>query len=103
MYRYAWEEHSVCGFLTKDYNHKIFQIIFMLTSYAIPLTLICLLYFGMLFGLWKSVSGSGASRQGLRGKKRVTRMIVVVVGKFRLLIFHFLQPHTRIHRHTYYT
>ncbi|CAG7785239.1 unnamed protein product [Allacma fusca] len=54
----------------------------MLTSYAIPLTLICLLYFGMLFGLWKSVSGSGACRQGLRGKKRVTRMVVVVVGVF---------------------
>ena len=80
--RYAYEEHSVCVFLSRDYNHKIYQISFMLTSYAIPLALICLLYFGMLFGLWKSVSGSGACRQGLRGKKRVTRMVVVVVGVF---------------------
>lgn len=54
----------------------------MLTSYAIPLTIICLLYFGMLFRLWKSVSSTGASRQSLRGKKRVTRMVVVVVGVF---------------------
>ncbi|CAG7725030.1 unnamed protein product [Allacma fusca] len=83
-YSYAYEEHSVCVFLSRKYNHTIFQISFMLTSYAIPLALICLLYFGMLFGLWRSVSGSGASRQGLRGKKRVTRMIVVVVGVFAI-------------------
>ncbi|ODM99727.1 Allatostatin-A receptor [Orchesella cincta] len=78
---YAYEEQAACTF-NQDYNHAAFQISFMLTSYAIPLTIICLLYFGMLFRLWKSVSSAGASRQSLRGKKRVTRMVVVVVGVF---------------------
>lgn len=78
---YAFEEQAVCTF-RQEYNHAAFQISFMLTSYAIPLTIICLLYFGMLFRLWRSVSSAGVSRQSLRGKKRVTRMVVVVVGVF---------------------
>jgi len=78
--RYAYQSHTSCTFLESKYNHAAFQIVFMLTSYVIPLTIICFLYFGMLFRLWESVASSGASR--LRGKKRVTRMIVVVVGVF---------------------
>ncbi len=80
-YRYAYESHAACTF-NQEYNHAAFQISFMLTSYAIPLAIICLLYFGMLFRLWKSVSAAGSSGRSLRGKKRVTRMIVVVVGVF---------------------
>lgn len=79
--RYAYESHAACTF-NQEYNHAAFQISFMLTSYAIPLAIICLLYFGMLFRLWKSVSAAGSSGRSLRGKKRVTRMVVVVVGVF---------------------
>ncbi|OXA56302.1 Allatostatin-A receptor [Folsomia candida] len=78
---YAYESHAACTF-NQEYNHAAFQISFMLTSYAIPLAIICLLYFGMLFRLWKSVSAAGSSGRSLRGKKRVTRMVVVVVGVF---------------------
>lgn len=76
---YAYQQHAACTF-NQDYNHAAFQISFLLTSYAIPLTIICLLYFGMLVRLWKS--GAAGSGRSIRGKKRVTRMVVVVVGVF---------------------
>jgi hypothetical protein len=80
FYSYAYETVSACTF-NEEYNHAAFQIVFMLTSYAIPLVIIILLYFGMLFRLWKSAA-TGSSGRSLRGKKRVTRMVVVVVGVF---------------------
>ncbi|ODM89180.1 Allatostatin-A receptor [Orchesella cincta] len=81
IYTYGNEEMAACSF-SQDYNRTAFQISFMLTSYAIPLFIICLLYFGMVFRLWKSVSPAGSSRQSTRVKKRVTLMVLVVVGVF---------------------
>lgn len=56
-----------------------FQISFFLSSYIVPLTLISILYVGMLMRLWHSVPGSKVSAESRRGKKRVTRMVVFVV------------------------
>ncbi|ODM89179.1 Allatostatin-A receptor [Orchesella cincta] len=55
-----------------------------LPNNAVPLTIIFLLYFGMVFRLWKSVPPAGSAHQSFRVKKRVTRMVVVVVGVFAI-------------------
>ncbi|KAF0766407.1 allatostatin-A receptor-like [Aphis craccivora] len=66
-----------------------FPIFFFLTSYAIPLAIICILYVLMLMRLWKGVNPGGQppSAESRRGKKRVTRMVVVVVAIFAFCWF----------------
>lgn len=73
-----------------------FQISFFLSSYIVPLTLISILYVGMLIRLWHSVPGSKVSAESRRGKKRVTRMVVFVVlgtssHKFFVIVESFIQ------------
>lgn len=64
------------------------QIFFFLTSYAIPLALICGLYLVMLMRLWKGVAPGGhVSAESKRGKKRVTRLVVIVVAVFAICWF----------------
>lgn len=61
------------------------QITFFATSYVIPLALICGLYLCMLMRLWRGVAPGGhCSAESRRGKKRVTRMVVVVVAIFAI-------------------
>ncbi|CAH2229172.1 jg21604 [Pararge aegeria aegeria] len=55
---------------------------FFLSSYVIPLALISVLYMCMLSRLWKSAPGGRVSAESRRGKKKVTRMVVVVVVVF---------------------
>ncbi|XP_031788172.1 allatostatin-A receptor isoform X1 [Nasonia vitripennis] len=62
-----------------DANWPLFQVSFFLASYVVPLTLICGLYVCMLLRLWKGARVSAESR---RGRKRVTRLVLVVVGVF---------------------
>ncbi|XP_008556039.1 allatostatin-A receptor isoform X1 [Microplitis demolitor] len=57
----------------------VFQVTFFLLSYVIPLTLICGLYICMLVRLWRGARTSAESR---RGRRRVTRLVIVVVGVF---------------------
>lgn len=60
-----------------------FQVTFFATSYVIPLALICGLYLRMLIRLWSgAVPGGHVSAEGRRGRKRATRMVVVVVAIF---------------------
>nr|CAD7443683.1 unnamed protein product [Timema bartmani]CAD7456831.1 unnamed protein product [Timema tahoe] len=62
--------------------------IFFATSYVIPLALICGLYLCMLMRLWRGVTPGGhVSAESRRGKKRVTRMVVVVVAIFAVCWF----------------
>ncbi|XP_043283433.1 allatostatin-A receptor-like isoform X2 [Venturia canescens] len=61
------------------YNWPTFQISFFLVSYLVPLTLICGLYICMLVRLWQGMRTSAESR---RGKKRATRLVIIVVGVF---------------------
>jgi allatostatin receptor len=64
------------------------QILFFATSYVTPLALICGLYVCMLLRLWRGVAPGGhVSAESRRGKKRVTRMVVVVVAIFAICWF----------------
>ncbi|KAJ9584656.1 hypothetical protein L9F63_020996 [Diploptera punctata] len=94
-YVYSSAEHTACVFLEADpinrpdgYNKLVFQIIFFLTSYATPLALICGLYLWLLVRLWRGAAPGGhVSAESRRGKKRVTRMVVVVVVIFAVCWF----------------
>nr|QRN45461.1 allatostatin-A receptor [Carausius morosus] len=86
-YIYLSSEHTACVFLD-DYNKPVFQILFFATSYVIPLALICGLYLCMLMRLWRGVAPGGhVSAESRRGRKRVTRMVVVVVAIFAVCWF----------------
>ncbi|PSN49608.1 Allatostatin-A receptor [Blattella germanica] len=64
------------------------EIVFFATSYVTPLALICGLYLCMLLRLWRGVAPGGhVSAESRRGKKRVTRMVVVVVLIFAICWF----------------
>lgn len=86
---------TACYFLEYDplnrpdgYNKPAFQVTFFATSYVIPLALICGLYLCMLMRLWRGVAPGGhVSAESRRGKKRVTRMVVIVVVIFAVCWF----------------
>ncbi|XP_012269033.1 allatostatin-A receptor-like isoform X2 [Athalia rosae] len=79
-YNSTTEQLTACRFLPQ-FNWPLFQVTFFLTSYIIPLTLICGLYVCMLLRLWRGAHVSAESR---RGKRRVTRLVLVVVGVFAI-------------------
>lgn len=72
--------YSVCNFLTDEYNYALYQVIFCLFSYVIPILLILILYVLMLKRLWfTGIPGRNMSSESVRSKKKVTRMVVIVV------------------------
>ncbi|XP_077262623.1 allatostatin A receptor 1 isoform X1 [Temnothorax americanus] len=73
------ENLTVCRFLNEQYDWTVFQMTFFLTSYVLPLVLICIFYMSMLISLWRSARDSAESR---RGRRRATRLVFVVVGVF---------------------
>ena len=74
------------------------QVLFFATSYVIPLALICGLYLCMLLRLWRGVAPGGhVSAESRRGKKRVTRMVVVVVAIFAICWFPIQVEYLHIH------
>lgn len=83
-YMFANSEYSVCVFLaTEGYNYFAFHLCFFLSSYVIPLSLIFCLYMLMLKRLWFGVvAGARVSSQGIKCKKHVTCMVVIVVITF---------------------
>ncbi|XP_055374801.1 allatostatin-A receptor [Condylostylus longicornis] len=85
---YAFQGHNftACVFSSDQHIWTLvqFQISFFLSSYVIPLTLISFLYMGMLARLWKNAPGCKPSAESRRGKRRVTRMVVVVVLAFAI-------------------
>ena len=67
----------------QGYNYPAFQITFFVTSYVLPLLVISAMYLLLLKRLWLGVvPGGHMSAESLRGKRRVTRMVVVVVVIF---------------------
>ncbi|XP_069172707.1 allatostatin-A receptor [Procambarus clarkii] len=77
------EVYFQCAFLDHEYNHMAFHIGFITTMYFVPLTVIVVLYLMILNRLWYGVSlGGSRSAESVRGKKRVTRMVVIVVVTF---------------------
>lgn len=77
----------------------MFQVTFFLTSYIIPLTLICGLYVCMLLRLWRGAHVSAESR---RGKRRVTRLVLVVVGVFAICWCPIQVRYTRVNSYSVY-
>lgn len=62
-----------------------YQLEFFLKAYVVPLCLTAGLYLLMILRLWRGVvPGGRLSAESRRGKKRVTRMVVVVVAIFAL-------------------
>ncbi|XP_076621303.1 allatostatin A receptor 1 [Colletes latitarsis] len=72
------ENLTACRILPQ-YDWPFFQISFFLMSYLLPLMLICFFYICMLVRLWRAARVSAESR---RGRRRVTRLVLVVVGVF---------------------
>ncbi|XP_053947129.1 allatostatin-A receptor [Anastrepha ludens] len=62
-----------------------YQIIFFAFSYLLPLMAISGLYVRMIMRLWHQGSGVQMSVKSQRGRKRVTRLVVVVVVAFASL------------------
>ncbi|KAL9885482.1 allatostatin A receptor 1 isoform 1-T2 [Glossina fuscipes fuscipes] len=85
-YHYRGRHYTACVFSSDNqmWSHLGFQLSFFLSSYVAPLTLICFLYIGMLARLWKSAPGCKPSAESRKGKRRVTRMVVVVVLAFAI-------------------
>ncbi|KAH8417441.1 hypothetical protein KR009_008571 [Drosophila setifemur] len=85
-YQYHGAAGTACVFSTEEEVWSLvgFQVSFFLSSYVAPLTLICFLYMGMLARLWKSAPGCKPSAESRKGKRRVTRMVVVVVLAFAI-------------------
>ncbi|XP_055294786.1 allatostatin-A receptor-like isoform X2 [Sitodiplosis mosellana] len=85
VYPYGGRNYTACLFLSEEgYNLVAFQVSFFLSSYVLPLFLISLLYVGMLLRLWKNAPGCNPSAESRKGKRRVTRMVVVVVLVFAI-------------------
>lgn len=83
--RYVFQEEdksqnlTACRILLAQYDWTSFQVPFFLTSYVLPLVLICIFYMSVLIKLWR---GTRVSTESRRGRKRVTRLVFVVVGVF---------------------
>lgn len=78
------KNYTSCMFLQNDFfEWSTFHIAMFVSSYLLPLILISGLYLGMLSRLWKS--NLTASKESRRGKRRVTRLVIVVVVCFATL------------------
>ncbi|KAM7347824.1 allatostatin A receptor 1 [Cochliomyia hominivorax] len=86
IYQFHGHNYTACVFSSDKEVWSLlgFQLSFFLSSYVAPLTLICFLYMGMLARLWKSAPGCKPSAESRKGKRRVTRMVVVVVLAFAI-------------------
>lgn len=69
-------------------SKSLYQICFTLSSYIIPLLIISGLYMRLIMRLWQSSNaGVRMSAESRSGRKRVTRLVVVVVVAFASLWF----------------
>lgn len=84
-YEYKSEQLTACKFIDNGLTFAAFHVIFFLSSYLIPLILISGLYLRMLSRLWRTVVNGQMSAESHRGRKRVTRLVVVVVFAFASL------------------
>ncbi|KYM96554.1 PREDICTED: allatostatin-A receptor [Cyphomyrmex costatus] len=77
-YMFEGQNLTACRILDQ-YDWTSYQVPFFLSSYVMPLVLICVFYMFMLVRLWRSVRTSAENR---RGRRRVTRLVVIVVVVF---------------------
>lgn len=77
---------TFCRFTENDWlDLATYQVTFFITSYLLPLMIISGLYVRMIMRLWHQGSGVRMSKESQRGRKRVTRLVVVVVIAFASL------------------
>uniref|UniRef100_A0A1L8DK19 Putative g protein-coupled receptor n=2 Tax=Nyssomyia neivai TaxID=330878 RepID=A0A1L8DK19_9DIPT len=87
-YRHGDRNLTSCTFLDDGgFSWPAFHIAFFSSSYVVPLVLISGLYLRMLLRLWRHGVGGRISAESHRGRKRVTRMVVIVVAAFASLWF----------------
>lgn len=75
-------EKQWCQFDQERYNLPIWQLAFFVSGYAIPLSVIVILYVFMLRRLWNPAVGRQVSKDALRNKRRVTKLVLVVIVVF---------------------
>lgn len=84
-YWHRGQYQSSCVFLEEDSCRRpAFQLAFFASSYIVPLGLICGLYVRLLARLWRNAPGQRLSAESRKGKRRVTRMVLVVVAAFAI-------------------
>lgn len=81
------DKHMAACLFLDDNQKATFHIAFFISSYLLPLILISGLYVRMISRLWRTVVGGNMSAESHRGRKRVTRLVVVVVAAFAFLWF----------------
>lgn len=78
--------YAMCRFIDNDVlDLSTFQVSFFISSYLLPLMVISGLYVRMIMRLWRQGTGVRMSKESQRGRKRVTRLVVVVVIAFASL------------------
>lgn len=84
-YEYLDRNLTSCMFLENNalLTWSTFHIVMFVSSYLLPLILISGLYLLMLMRLWKS--NLTQSKESKRGKRRVTRLVLIVVACFATL------------------
>ncbi|CAD5125806.1 unnamed protein product [Dimorphilus gyrociliatus] len=90
-YNHSGENRSMCihmvlydkGMTIRIIKKRIFYTCFCVFGFCLPVLLICVLYGLMLRRLlFGAVPGGNQSREALRSKRRVTRMIIIVIVCF---------------------
>jgi len=76
----AANSHTYCYYDRENYSFEAFHISFFVSSFALPVCLIILMYLGMLSRLWRPTLRT--SREGLKAKKRVTGLVLAVILSF---------------------
>ena len=92
-------ETFICTFDIENYNFGGFHIGFFITSFALPILAIFVMYLVMLVTLWRKNSNRSsklvnwvfadcsfntysACREGMKAKKRVTKLVLAVITVF---------------------
>lgn len=80
------ENLTSCTFNENSKIRVIYHMTFFVSSYLLPLVFISILYCMMLLRLWKT-SNISQSLESKRGKKRITRLVLIIVATFAALWF----------------
>ncbi|XP_002730936.1 allatostatin-A receptor-like [Saccoglossus kowalevskii] len=71
---------TYCGASFTPFEFNLFWLQLFFTSYLVPLIIISITYFFMLKRLWTGVAPQGShTKESVKQKKRVTKMVVFVV------------------------
>ncbi|XP_017038669.1 allatostatin-A receptor isoform X2 [Drosophila ficusphila] len=78
--------YGLCTYSPNEFlSSRTYHVTFFVSSYLMPLMVISGLYMRMIMRLWRQGTGVRMSKESQRGRKRVTRLVVVVVIAFASL------------------